>query len=304
MIFKDNKGDIMNLSVSLQNSMPAFFGRKKIYNDEYMQEKIVPYIESNIPSEKIVEEQNISMHSLNKWANEHYNMPFRKLYYTEINKTLASRLKEQQASGLSLAEIAQNEGHSMKWVTNRFKDFNILKQYEEQDKIFKELIPPMIEKGYTLEMMAREIRKISKAVKVSYSIISNWIDKTLGKKLLKIRTENKIEVNNDRFNYKKFKNILADLFKKGYSITEVSEMTGISKQKVIFLIDRYGITTKLRQAKKKLSNILEQRMADGYTSSEIAEEAGMTVMTVLKKAKRRYKMPFPEAQKMLMKKLK
>ena len=94
------------------------------------------------------------------------------------------------------------------------------------------------------------------------------------------------------------------MFKKGYSITEVSEMTGISKQKVIFLIDRYGITTKLRQAKQKLNRILEKRMIDGYTSAEIAEEAGMTVMTVLKKAKRRYKMPFPEAQKMLMKKLK
>ncbi|MBR6127259.1 hypothetical protein IKQ21_06195 [bacterium] len=291
----------MDLSVAKINYIPSFFGRNRMYTDEYMQKTFIPYIEGDIPFEQVMKDHAISIQTLDAWSKEKFGMSFRKLYHTPMNKTLAARLQSKNAAGNTIREIAKSEGHSSKWVVERFKDFAILKQYEERQKLLDEFVPSMIKKGYTLERMVKEFKKISKKISISDSVISSWIAQNYGKSLAQIRTENKIYIDRENVDYQKIKLMLEEIFKNGGTITDASKKTGISKPMVFHWIERFGILTKMQCAKKNLDSILELRMAQGNTSKEIAKEVGVSATTVLKHARKLFKMTFSKAQRMLIK---
>lgn len=291
----------MDLSVTKINYAPNFFGRKKIYTNEYMAKTFIPYVEGDIPFEQVLKDHPIAIRTLDDWSKEEFNMPFRRLYHTPMNKTLAARLQKKKEAGNTIKEIAKSEGHSARWVVERFKDLDISKQYEERQKLYKEHIPSMIEKGYTLDRMVRELKKNSKGISISDSTISEWIYQTYNKHLPELRAKSKIYIDRENVDYLSIKKVLEDIFRNGGSITDASKATGISKARIFYWIDRFDIPTKMREAKKKLDSIMELRMAQGALSKELAKEVGLCVSTVNKRAKARFKKTYKEAQKELMK---
>ena len=291
----------MDLSVTNINYTPNFFGRKKIYTNEYMTKTFLPYIEGDIPFEQLLKDHAVSIRTLDDWSKEKFMMPFRSLYYTTMNKTLVARLQKKKEAGSTIREIALSEGHSEKWVVERFKDLKILKRCEERQKLLEEFVPPMIKEGYTYERMVKELKKVFKRIPISDVIISNWIAQKYGKSLVQIRTENKIYIDREHVDCQKIKNMLETIFNRGGSITEASKLTGMAKSTIFYWIERLGLSTKKREAKKKLDSILELRMAQGYSCAEIADEAGVNYATVLKHAKKRFKISFSKAQRMLIK---
>ena len=292
----------MDLSVTKYNYIPAFSGRKRTYTDEYLEKTFLPYVEADIPYKQAIKENNVALPIVNAWSNTKYGMPFRNLYSTGMNRTLGERLKSMYEAGLKVTEIAKKEKHSVKWVAKVFKEFDLLKTYEKRQKLFETYIPSMIKAGYTLERMIKELRKKTEKISVTDSYISDWIKLTYGKSLIEIRKSNKIRINRENVDYESLKAQFIDIFiVRGGTISEASEETGMSKSMIASWLERFGIETKMQEAKKKLDQILERRMAQGYSPAEIAEESGLTIGTVNKRAKERFKTTFAKAQKQLIK---
>ncbi len=167
-----------------------FKGHRIKYTNEQLSELLEPLFEQKTPYKLIMTSTRLSHNVINKWAKEVKGMSANKLYKkdnTYDKNKLKNDLIKRRSLGFTHKEIAELYHRSPSWVGEMLKKFNITINRTKLQVAMEENIPRMIQEGYTIEAMTKELG-------CGHTQVLNWIFKTYNKYLKTLRQENNINI--------------------------------------------------------------------------------------------------------------
>jgi len=200
-----------------------FYGHRIKYTNEQLSNVLDPLFEQKLPFNEIMSISGFSYNVINKWAKDTKGMTANQLYRKNINereydKALENKLKELRTVGCTCKEIAKNFNHSLSWVSNKLKKFNIEKQLTVLQLKLQENVPRMIQDGYTIDAMAKELG-------CGPTYVSDWIVKIYGKNIKQIRHDNNPEGAITKLQ-KRMKENIPRMVENGYTIDAMAKELG------------------------------------------------------------------------------
>ncbi len=259
----------MNLSINNSYNNLTFNAKNPRFTMEYMDKILNPLLaDENASVEQMVKLSHYKPHRIYHWFLKSKGISAAKFFKLRKQEKLKQQMTDLYDKDPKTRNIAEFYDSSVGWVNKKLQKFNIRESREELKERLSKTVPPMLKEGRSVEYIAADQN-------CSPFIINSWISKNIKESVREYRRKNNIKLKRDFTNEElELKQQLENVFAAGNGIKEASKIIGISKFKVIYWKERFGLKTKKEEAIERMKHLVPLLVPLGISLKRMAKEIG------------------------------
>ena len=250
------------------------FNAKRIkYTQEQLCNTLMPMLDAELSIKDIMKHTNISRRTIEDWSLNTLGKTIPKYYRDKRYLKLQNEITEYKEAGLTDKEIGSIYGHHNTWVNKIIQKMKIGRRTVDINKDLADNAPDMIYKGYPVHIIANRLN-------ISENTVNKWIYKTFKKTIKQIRKENNIPIKKEYSGNNLKIKLNEYLVVKGLSMSETSKLLNLPKQRVIYWMKTFNISSWKQTAHKYMEEHITEMINIGMTIDEMAKNIGLSISTI------------------------
>ncbi len=261
----------MNINLSINNSYnnPTFNSKNPRFAIEYMDKILNPLLaDENVTIEQMVKLSNYKPHRIHDWFLKSKGISAAKFFKLRKQEKLKQQMSDLYEKNHKARELAEFYDYSVAWVNKKLQNFKIRETHEELNERLGKRVPLLLKEGRSVEYIAADLN-------CSPFIVSSWISKNIKESVVEYRRKNNIRLKKDFTEIElELKQKLENVFAQGKGVNESAKILGITRNKVIYWKERFGLKTKKEEALEKMKEVVPLLIPLGVSLKRIAKEIG------------------------------
>ena len=224
--------------------------------------------DETITVEKMVEMTHYTQNRIHNWFLKSKGMSAAKFFRMRELEKLKQQMSDLYDKNTKTREIAELYEASVGWVNRNLLKFNIKESRQELNERLKRRVPLLLKEGRPVEYIASD-------VDCSVYIVNNWISRNIKESVLEYRRKNNIRLKKDLTEEElELKQRMENAFAAGDGIKDAAKNLGMTRNKIIYWKERFGLKTKKEEALEKMKEIVPLLVPLGISLKRIAKEIG------------------------------
>ena len=273
----------MNISTDNSINIVTFNSKYTKTSMATMDKVLLPMLkDKNVDLATMVEKSGYTNNAILSWFKKTIGMSARQYFKQQKQNLLKQRLEEMHNNGMSVQQIAESFGTSVRWVYGQFHIYGLKSSILSLNEKLDLHLPNMIQKGYTIPAMAKKF-------KCSVYKIRQWIENNVHASIVDYRHRNAVnllhEQKKERFEEKQ---LLTSYFKEGKTLKEIAKLMGVSTTTVLRLKNKYAIQTESDRGYELMETFLDDMVKYGDKLKTMSRFFGLSESTIARRIKEKY----------------